>query len=123
MRRLSRAVRPCQRGHSGIKAGTTVALEGYASTRVEREMRAERITVNGKAVELRWPRLEVYTEWLRMEARGLHLDMIKAGTLCAKFLLEPLYGWLRGQASAAAWCTLNLGAAIRHEQHSDAQRS
>jgi hypothetical protein len=36
-----------------IKAGTMVALEGYASTRVEREMRAERITVNGKAVELR----------------------------------------------------------------------
>ena len=36
-----------------IKAGTMVALEGYASTRVEREMRAERITVNGKTVELR----------------------------------------------------------------------
>ena len=36
-----------------MKAGTMVALEGYASTRVEREMRAERITVNGKAVELR----------------------------------------------------------------------
>ena len=36
-----------------IKAGTIVALEGYASTRVEREMRAERITVNGKTVELR----------------------------------------------------------------------
>ena len=34
-----------------IKAGTMIALEGYASTRVEREMRAERITVNGKAVE------------------------------------------------------------------------
>jgi Family of unknown function (DUF6152) len=36
-----------------IKAGTMVALEGYALTRIEREMRAERITVNGKAVELR----------------------------------------------------------------------
>ena len=31
-----------------IKAGTMVALEGYASTRVEREMRAERITVKAR---------------------------------------------------------------------------
>ena len=29
-----------------IKVGTMVAIEGYASTRVEHEMRAERITVN-----------------------------------------------------------------------------
>ncbi len=36
-----------------IKAGTTITLEGYASTRVEREMRAESITVTGKTVELR----------------------------------------------------------------------
>jgi hypothetical protein len=36
-----------------LKAGTMVALEGYASTRVEREMRAERITVAGKTFELR----------------------------------------------------------------------
>jgi hypothetical protein len=110
----------CASGWSWWKDGVAVCTSPkHRST----EMRAERITVNGKAVELRWPRLEVYAEWLRMEARGLHLDMIKAGTLRAKFLLEPLYGWLRGQASAAAWCTLNLGAAIRHEQHSDAQRS
>lgn len=36
-----------------LKAGTTVALEGYPSTRGEREMRAERITVGGKTFELR----------------------------------------------------------------------
>jgi Family of unknown function (DUF6152) len=36
-----------------LKAGTVVAVEGYPSTRVEREMRAERITVNGKTFELR----------------------------------------------------------------------
>ena len=36
-----------------IKAGTTVTVVGYASTRSEREMRAERITVAGKTFELR----------------------------------------------------------------------
>ena len=36
-----------------IKAGTPVAVEGYPSTRTEREMRAERITVRGKTYELR----------------------------------------------------------------------
>jgi Family of unknown function (DUF6152) len=36
-----------------IKAGVMVAVEGYPSTRVEREMRAERITVAGKTFELR----------------------------------------------------------------------
>jgi hypothetical protein len=30
-----------------------VAVEGYASTKVERELRAERITVGGKTFELR----------------------------------------------------------------------
>lgn len=36
-----------------LKSGTRVTIEGYASTRVEREMRAERITVNGRVFELR----------------------------------------------------------------------
>jgi Family of unknown function (DUF6152) len=36
-----------------IKPGTTVTLEGYPSTRVETEMRAERIVVGGKTFELR----------------------------------------------------------------------
>ena len=36
-----------------LKPGTTVAVEGYPSTRGEHEMRAERITVGGKTVELR----------------------------------------------------------------------
>lgn len=36
-----------------IKAGTTVSVYGYPSTRTANEMRAERITVDGKTVELR----------------------------------------------------------------------
>jgi hypothetical protein len=36
-----------------LAAGATVAVEGYPSTRAEREMRAERITVGGKTFELR----------------------------------------------------------------------
>lgn len=36
-----------------IKAGTAVTVEGYPSTRTEREIRAERITVAGKTYELR----------------------------------------------------------------------
>jgi hypothetical protein len=36
-----------------IKPGTQVTLEGYPSTRVESEMRAERIIVGGKTFELR----------------------------------------------------------------------
>lgn len=36
-----------------IKAGTTVSVYGYPSTRTPNEMRAERITVDGKTVELR----------------------------------------------------------------------
>lgn len=36
-----------------IKKGTTVSLEGYPSTRSANEMRAERISVGGKIVELR----------------------------------------------------------------------
>ena len=36
-----------------IKPGTTVTLEGYPSTRVENEMRAERITAGGRTFELR----------------------------------------------------------------------
>jgi hypothetical protein len=36
-----------------IKPGSTVTLEGYPSTRVDNEMRAERIIVGGKAFELR----------------------------------------------------------------------
>ncbi len=36
-----------------IKAGTAVRVEGYPSTRVERELRAERIVVDGKTFELR----------------------------------------------------------------------
>jgi hypothetical protein len=36
-----------------LKPGTPVVVEGYPSTRNEREMRAERITVAGKTVELR----------------------------------------------------------------------
>jgi hypothetical protein len=40
-------------GPEMIKAGTRVRAEGYPSTRVEREMRAERISVAGKTFELR----------------------------------------------------------------------
>jgi hypothetical protein len=36
-----------------LKNGTMVAVEGYPSTRTQREMRAERITVNGRTFELR----------------------------------------------------------------------
>ncbi len=36
-----------------LKPGTPVVVEGYPSTRNEHEMRAERITVAGKTVELR----------------------------------------------------------------------
>jgi len=36
-----------------LKAGARVTVEGYASTRTEREMRAERITVGGRVFELR----------------------------------------------------------------------
>lgn len=36
-----------------LKVGARVTVEGYSSTRVEREMRAERITVNGRVFELR----------------------------------------------------------------------
>jgi hypothetical protein len=36
-----------------IKVGTRVRAEGYPSTRVEREMRAERIVVGGRTFELR----------------------------------------------------------------------
>ncbi len=36
-----------------IKTGTRVRAEGYLSTRVERELRAERIVVDGKTYELR----------------------------------------------------------------------
>lgn len=36
-----------------IKAGTTVTLEGYPSTKVPTEIRVERITVGGKTFELR----------------------------------------------------------------------
>jgi len=36
-----------------LKPGTRVTLVGYPSTRVENELRAERITVSGKTFELR----------------------------------------------------------------------
>lgn len=36
-----------------LKPGTIVRVEGYPSTRTPNEMRAERITVAGKTVELR----------------------------------------------------------------------
>ncbi|MXQ11422.1 hypothetical protein GR328_08115 [Microvirga makkahensis] len=36
-----------------IRPGTRVTLEGYPSTRVESEMRAERIVVGGRTFELR----------------------------------------------------------------------
>jgi hypothetical protein len=36
-----------------IKPGTVVTLEGYPSTRVDTEMRAERLTASGKVYELR----------------------------------------------------------------------
>jgi Family of unknown function (DUF6152) len=36
-----------------LKPGTAIVVEGYPSTRTEHEMRAERITVDGKTVELR----------------------------------------------------------------------
>ncbi|MFC4171071.1 DUF6152 family protein [Microvirga sp. GCM10011540] len=36
-----------------LKPGTSITVEGYPSTRVENEMRAERITAGGKTFELR----------------------------------------------------------------------
>src|ERR1700748_593268 len=36
-----------------LKPGTVVSVEGYPSTQKQHEMRAERITVSGKSVELR----------------------------------------------------------------------
>jgi len=36
-----------------LKPGTTVSVQGYPSTRTPNEMRAERIIVDGKTVELR----------------------------------------------------------------------
>ena len=36
-----------------LKTGTRVDVEGYPSTQTEREMRAERIVVDGKTFELR----------------------------------------------------------------------
>jgi hypothetical protein len=36
-----------------LKSGTIVTVEGYPSTQKEHEMRAERIMVAGKSVELR----------------------------------------------------------------------
>lgn len=36
-----------------LTAGTVVNVEGYASTRTEHEMRAERIKINGENYELR----------------------------------------------------------------------
>jgi hypothetical protein len=36
-----------------LKAGTRVDVEGYPSTQTQREMRAERIVVDGKTFELR----------------------------------------------------------------------
>ena len=36
-----------------LKPGTVVSVEGYPSTRTPNEMRAERITVAGKTIELR----------------------------------------------------------------------
>ena len=36
-----------------LKAGTPVSAEGYPSTRTEREMRAERVTIAGQIYELR----------------------------------------------------------------------
>jgi hypothetical protein len=36
-----------------LKPGTAIRLEGYPSTRMETEMRAERIVVGGKTYELR----------------------------------------------------------------------
>lgn len=36
-----------------LKPGTTVMVEGYPSTRIPHEMRAERISVGGKSFELR----------------------------------------------------------------------
>jgi hypothetical protein len=36
-----------------LKPGTQVTLEGYPSTRVENEMRAERIIIGGRTFELR----------------------------------------------------------------------
>ena len=36
-----------------LKPGTIVAVEGYPSTQQPHEMRAERITIDGKTFELR----------------------------------------------------------------------
>jgi hypothetical protein len=36
-----------------LKTGTVIKVEGYPSTRQEHEMRAERITVDGKVYEMR----------------------------------------------------------------------
>ena len=38
---------------SALKVGTAAQVEGYASRSDAQEMRAERITINGKTVELR----------------------------------------------------------------------
>jgi len=38
---------------TALKAGTTARMEGYASRTDAQEMRAERITIEGKTVELR----------------------------------------------------------------------
>ena len=38
---------------SALKAGATVQVEGYANRTDAQEMRAERITISGKTVELR----------------------------------------------------------------------
>lgn len=40
-------------GADMLKAGTVVSVYGYPSTRTANEMRAERLTVGGKTVELR----------------------------------------------------------------------
>ena len=36
-----------------LKPGTVISAEGYPSTRTEHEMRAERITIDGKIYEMR----------------------------------------------------------------------
>jgi hypothetical protein len=36
-----------------LKPGVTIAAEGYPSTRTQHEMRAERITIDGKIYEMR----------------------------------------------------------------------
>lgn len=49
---------PSRMGNRGLtaemlKTGTTVSVEGYQHTKDKMEMRAERITIDGKTVELR----------------------------------------------------------------------